>query len=79
MHQKQNIVRLFDLVNNFTYTFAENGETSFVTNNIHETTDSEMALLSLVSATDVFIHTLEDFSVCVQLSNHRTVLSIMPC
>lgn len=28
---------------NFTYIVAENGEPSFVTNNFHDTTDTEMA------------------------------------
>jgi len=68
MHQKKNKISIKTFLyfsiwsNSFTYIVAENGETSFITNNFHETTDTEVALLSRGSATNVFIHTLEGFS-----------------
>jgi hypothetical protein len=58
---------------NFTYIVAENGETNFVTNNFHETMDAEMALLSRGSATNVFIHTLEDLSGCSTVHSSVTI------
>jgi hypothetical protein len=63
----------------FTYIVTENDETSFVTNNFHETTDTEMVLLSRGSATNIFIHALEDFSVRSAVHSSVTIWRYSVC